>query len=78
MSCRRIDSGYQTMLVVAFLLSYVTLAGILGGIDTLRNDGTDRIINSELDILYVLTPLLVVGAIITLLHIRDRTCSEED
>ncbi len=77
MSCRRTDSGYQCALIVAFLISYVTLAGILGGIDTLRNDGTDRIINSETDLLYVLSPVIVFGAVLLALHIRDRTCDED-
>ena len=77
MSCRRTDSGYQTCLLIAFLVSYVVLAGVLGAVDTLRNDGTDRIINSGTELLYILTPLLVVGAILTILHIRDRTCDED-
>ena len=83
MSKYRHDSGYQTALLIAFMATYVVLAGILGGIDTLTNHGdnvgggSDRIVNSESDLLYVLSPLVIVGAVLLLLHIRDRTDIED-
>ncbi len=73
------DSGYQAGVIIAFMATYMCLAIILGGIDTLSDygdpvaGGTDRIINTESDLVLVASPLLIFGAIILILHARDRS-----
>ena len=63
---------------MAFLLSYVVLVGVLGAVDTLRNDGTDRIINTAEELAYATAPVVFFGAVLLFLHVRDRTCDKGD
>lgn len=75
------DSGYQVALLIAFMATYMTLAIILGGIDSISCvelkgvtcAGSDRIIDTNSDLVYVLSPLVIFGTVLLLLHIRDRT-----
>ncbi len=69
---------------MAFLLSYVVLVGVLGAVDTLSDygdpvvGGTDRIINTSEELAYATAPIVFFGAVLLLLHVRDRTCSDDD
>ncbi len=72
------DSGYQTGVLIAIIVCYITLVSVLGGIDTLTNHGeavnggSDRIINTETDLLVVSVPILLFGALLFYLHTKDR------
>ena len=75
------DSGYQICVLIAFMATYAVLAGILGGIDSISCvelkgvtcAGSDRIVDTNSDLVYVLSPLVIFGTVLLLLHIRDRT-----
>ncbi len=70
------DNSHTAFLLVAFMVTYTIGACVLGAVDTLsdyKQGGTDRIINSNQDLLLVLTPVIIVGAVLTILHIRDAT-----
>lgn len=74
------DSGYQVAVLIAFMATYMTLAVILGGIDSISCvelkgvtcAGSDRIVDTDEDLVYVLSPMVIFGAILLILHIRDR------
>ena len=61
-----------SMTLIAFALCYVTIVCVLGGIDTLRNNGTDRIVNNEAELVLVTIPILFAFIWYLSLYSKDR------
>lgn len=60
------------MVLMVFVTLYVTLVMGMGMVDTLRSEGTDRIINTEIELVLVTIPILFAFVWYMVMYSKDR------